>query len=1167
MLITGPGAIDDLTVATVPAVPLQAHEVRVALRAFSLNFSDLLCVQGLYPNMPPYPFTPGVEGSGIVLEVGADVQRVRPNDAVIVTTSGQMSVHATQVICAENELIQKPRSLSFEQACSLPAVAITAIDAFNKAQLQAGERILIQTAAEGVGLIAVQLAKHHGAEIYATAGSQHKLDYLKQLGVDHVINYRTGDFEEAITRLTAGQGVDVVLNTLSGDALQKGINCLASGGRYIEIAMTALKSARTIDLSVLDDNQTFYSVDLQKLSLKRPEKMLQYRDDMLRLVADDVIRPTLSQVLPFDRIKEAYRCLENRENIGKVVVSVSGGDCLPAKPSPLEPPSLAPETGSTAIAIVGVSGKFPEAEALEDFWSNICAGRDCIRKFSSIAEVRPSLCGSADLEDSGSVQWGGFIEGVDEFDPLFFNISPQEAEWMDPQQRLLLMYTWKAIENAAIEPRALSQGETGVFIAAGISEYNAQLTVGTDDALALTGSVPSMIPSRISYALNLQGPSEYCETACSSALVALHRATHSIERGECEQAIVGAVNLLLSPRGFMGLEAMDYLSSTGQSKSFQADADGFVRSEGVGVVVIRPLSQAQADGNHLYALVKGTGVAHGGKGLSLTAPNAGGMKAAIRQACQAGKVDPATISYIEAHGIASPLADGVEIDALQSGYRELSATSPFKAGVPCHIGSLKPCIGHGEIASGMAALFKVILALRHQVIPGIPRFTGANEHITLENDRFAMTADNRPWPVLKDAQDQALPRRAAINSYGFGGVNAHVIIEEYLDDRDTGSDSMASTEDSPQLIVLSARTEERLKAVAGNLKAYLDNQPVVPAHHLQNIAYTLQVGREAMEYRLAMVVNNRKELLRALQQYVAAEDGADSGVSLYAGSTKETAGQFKTLLSGKVGTVVLDIFLAEKNLDKLAIYWVQGGEIPWPELYKGRPVARVNLPAYPFDRQRYWLANYAGTGLKTSAVKKEAHQGDTLLKERLINATSDQYAALLTDYLTIQVQQLLDLPEPPCVSTSFFELGLHSLIAVELRNKLRALIQMELPIQVTSEYPTIEQLTGFLVDSRPPVFSPDITSPIVGPLELPPWIVRPAEITDLESLCRLEQEEYGWIGDDAVVSVKLMEHRIKTLNQTGTTAWFWVLEREGEVVGWSVLQPTKVDPYSYASWG
>jgi NADPH:quinone reductase-like Zn-dependent oxidoreductase len=317
--------IDDLLIAEAEMPELGEHEVRVAVHAFSLNFGDLLCVKGLYPTMPPYPFTPGFDASGVVLEVGRAVTAFQIGDPVMAVAGPLLGAQASVMTCPEAHVFHKPVTLSFEEAAALPAAAITMVAAFEKARLKRGEKILIQTATGGTGLIAIQLATYYGAHIYATAGSQAKLDYLKELGVPYQINYRERDFEKEIERLTEGKGVDVVINTLSGDALQKGMNCLAPGGRYIEIAMTALKSARTIDLSVFNQNQTFYSVDLRRLAQTDPAALKRYGHEMLQVAEEGIITPTICQVFAWERLKDAYRYMEDRQHIGKIVVRIPEG--------------------------------------------------------------------------------------------------------------------------------------------------------------------------------------------------------------------------------------------------------------------------------------------------------------------------------------------------------------------------------------------------------------------------------------------------------------------------------------------------------------------------------------------------------------------------------------------------------------------------------------------------------------------------------------------------------------------------------------------------------------------------------------------------------------------------------------------------------------------------
>jgi len=536
-LIRAPGTIDDLAFHEEELRAPIGREVCVAARAFSLNFADLLCVKGLYPNMPPYPFTPGVEMAGVVTAIGPDVVAVKVGDAVVCVAPG---CHAEFVLCAEGDVLPKPAQLSFEEACAVPAVAVTMIEAFRKADVQRGERILIQTAAGGTGLIAVQLAQHAGAQIIATAGSARKLDYLRRLGVTQLVNYREQDFEREVQRLTDGRGVDVVINTLPGDAIQKGLRCLAPGGRYIEIAMTALKSAKALDLSVLAANQSFYSLDLGKLAQEQPQRLRALRAEMVLLLEAGVIKPTISRVFAFDRLRAAYRALEQRENIGKVVVAVAtpveaAANTRAAAVRELPVAAAPSDAGSSLepVAIVGMSGRFAESETLEEFWAHLARGANLIE---------PATRWDLSHLPKGACRHGSFVDSINLFDPHFFNISGAEATYMDPQQRLFLEESWKALENAGYAGDDTRGKRCGVYVGCDRGNY-ADLFTGVPPPQAFWGNTGAVIPARIAYFLDLQGPAIAVDTACSSSLVAIHLACQGLRAGDTDMALAGGVFL------------------------------------------------------------------------------------------------------------------------------------------------------------------------------------------------------------------------------------------------------------------------------------------------------------------------------------------------------------------------------------------------------------------------------------------------------------------------------------------------------------------------------------------------------------------------------------------------------------------------------------------------
>lgn len=322
VLIDGPGEVDDLRLCTEELAAPGRTQLLVEVRAFSLNFGDLLCVQGLYPTMPAYPFTPGFEASGEVLEVGEDAVGFAPGDRVVVAMGDELGGQASLLLCDAARATLIPASLSFAEAAALPGVAVTILEALAQAQLKNGERILIQTATGGTGLIAVQLAQHCGASIIATAGSAEKLAYLHQLGVEWTINHRQQDFEREVMEMTGGRGVDVVINTLAGDALVKGLRVLAPGGRYVELAMTGLKRARAPTVELFQRGRRFISIDLRRLAKVSPALVAEYRRSALCLAEQGVIRSVLCGSYDFGDIQKAYRALQNRDNIGKLVVEI-----------------------------------------------------------------------------------------------------------------------------------------------------------------------------------------------------------------------------------------------------------------------------------------------------------------------------------------------------------------------------------------------------------------------------------------------------------------------------------------------------------------------------------------------------------------------------------------------------------------------------------------------------------------------------------------------------------------------------------------------------------------------------------------------------------------------------------------------------------------------------
>ncbi len=576
------------------------------------------------------------------------------------------------------------------------------------------------------------------------------------------------------------------------------------------------------------------------------------------------------------------------------------------------------------IAIVGVSCRFPMADDAEAFWHNLTQGRDCITEIPADRWDWRAVYGDPKREpNKTNIHWAGFIDGVFEFDPLFFGISPREAKLMDPQQRLLMMHVWKALEDAGHAPRSFAGRNVGIFVGTSSSGYRETIGAETGgEGYVATGTVPSVGPNRASYFFDWHGPSEPVETACSSSLVALHRAVQAIRDGDCEMAVVGGVNTIVTPEAHINFAKAGMLSPDGRCKTFAAGANGYVRGEGVGMIVLRRLSAAQRDGDSIYALVRGSAINHGGRANSLTAPNTVAQAEVLKAAYRRAGIDPASVSYIEAHGTGTSLGDPVEVNALKLAFREMGVAAG--AAPTCGIGSVKTNIGHLELAAGIAGLVKVLLQMRHGMLVRSLHGEERNPYVDLGGSPFYLVDANRPW-VPEDANGNPLPLRAGISSFGFGGVNAHVILEAYPQKK------AAPMTGEPACVVLSARDEARLQEQAAQLLQALAAGRY-DAADMPDLAWTLQVGRQAMKHRLAVVVSSLDQLATELRAWLARDACA--------------------VQTGIAGVAVP---AAECNLSEAAALWVAGAEVDWERLASVHcsQRRRLHLPTYPFPREIY----------------------------------------------------------------------------------------------------------------------------------------------------------------------------------------------------------------------
>ncbi len=505
------------------------------------------------------------------------------------------------------------------------------------------------------------------------------------------------------------------------------------------------------------------------------------------------------------------------------------------------------------IAIIGMGCRFPGgANNPQQFWELLVNGVDAISEVpadrwdaDALYDPDPATPGKM------STRWGGFLDGVDQFDPGFFGISPREAVWIDPQQRLMLEVSYEALEDAGLTRESLTSSPTGVFASICHDDY-AYLQLadrGSINAYTSSGTAYSIVANRLSFSLNLQGPSMTIDTACSASLVAVHTACQSLRQGECRVAVAGAINLMITPETTISLSKWGFLAEDGRCKTFDARANGFVRGEGCAVVVLKRLADALADGDRIHAVIRGSAVNQDGRTNVLTAPNGLAQQEVVRQALTNGQVDPSQITYLEAHGTGTALGDPIEVESLSEVFG-----GPRPDGRPIAIGSVKTNIGHLEAAAGLAGLIKVVLSMQHETIPPHLHFQSLNPHISPDIP-FVIPTEPMPWPA------EAGPRFAGVSSFGFGGTNAHVILEEAP--RLPGGQPQQA--DRHYLLPLSAASPEALHTMAGDFRSFLMDS-TAPA--LTDIAYTASVRRTHYSYRAAFAGRTHEELAEKLDQWL-----------------------------------------------------------------------------------------------------------------------------------------------------------------------------------------------------------------------------------------------------------------------------------------------------------
>ncbi|MEU3571652.1 SDR family NAD(P)-dependent oxidoreductase, partial [Kitasatospora sp. NPDC036755] len=781
----------------------------------------------------------------------------------------------------------------------------------------------------------------------------------------------------------------------------------------------------------------------------------------------------------------------------EAVTAAPSGRAAPAG----QPAAGRPVTPDEPIAVIGLSGRYPGAADPDEFWENLRAGRDTVREID-----RWPLDGFFEPDRNTAVatgrsysKWGGFLDGFADFDPRFFGIAPRDAYAMDPQERLFVQSAWEVLEDAGYTRARLAEQHghrVGVF--AGVTKVgHARHEAGRlpSGELVVPGLSFASLSARVSYLLDLRGPSLTVDTMCSASLTAIHEACEQLRSGACEVALAGGANVYAHPLDYVELCRSGMLSPDRYCRSFGAGGHGFVPGEGVGCVLLKPLSRALADGDRVLGLIRATGVNHGGRSTGYTVPSPTAQAALIREVLDRAGVPARRVGYVEAHGTGTELGDPIEIAGLAGAFRQDTDDRQY-----CAIGSVKSAIGHLEAAAGVAGLTKVLLQLRHRELVPTLNAEQPNPNIDFASSPFRLQRELAPW-------HSEGPRIAAVSSFGAGGSNAHVIVEEYPVQPADGP-----ADDTEQVVVLSARTPDRLADAVDRLAAFLDRAPDTP---LTDLAYTLQVGREAMAERYAVVAASTADLRAALRDGRGHRGGAGAAPGgLLAELTAD----------GELQDLLVQRWSAAGELSKIAALWASGIGIDWRRLHRGAR-RTIALPTYPFAAERYWIGDLPRSGASPAAEPATAPEprpvpatvgvaapGPTPVPPPLAapapapapapasasaTATADLdelVPALVREKvaaaLAMEAGEVLD-------GLAFADLGLDSILAVRVVHELNTALSLDLSTTVVFDHATPDRLAAHLLAEYRDAIVPARTehpAPAAPPVTTAPAAPEPAPV-------------------------------------------------------------------------
>lgn len=734
--------------------------------------------------------------------------------------------------------------------------------------------------------------------------------------------------------------------------------------------------------------------------------------------------------------------------------------------------TTAPAARATGdIAIVGISCNFPDAPDAATFWDNLVKEKNSIREIPATRWKAEDYYVTAPTPGKTISKWGALLNSVDCFDAAFFRVDPEEARLMDPQERLLIQEVYKAFQDAGIAPGSLAGSDTGVYVAYEYAEYEnylrrniGKIPVGRYGPVFTSSSPTYYLANRLSFLLDFYGPSESVNVNCAGSAVALHRAYYALQNQESSLAVVGGVSLNLFADDYISLSQYGMLSPDGTCGVFDDNANGFTRGEGVAAVVLKRLEDAERDNNRIYGVIKASHQRNRGNARFLSEVKHESITGVITDCYEKADIDLSSVNYIEVDGYATKWGDSFEFEGVKNVFKGKSSKEKT-----CALGSVKGNIGNLESVSGLASFIKLSLSLYHKKFPATISGKTINSFLDIDSRSHPLyiAAKELPFDTIRR---NGMPVRAGLNSFADSGVNLHMVLEEYPND--TSSPETAAVA-IPQLFVLSAKDSERLQEYVRIYTTYLADTPMDQS--FQDLIYTLQTGRDAMEERLAVIAASRAELLEKLTMVAQAGTGAGmEKKGIFHGNINLSKGNpIADILTKDMISMMVRQSLQAQQWQQIAQLWITGLPVDWAIIWKNKAVRPLTLPAYPFARERYWVEIDGAEMPAIAAAPTEQAKKDTTTAQAAwyfyLSATADNIstlpAAVLELFLKQEIALQLDRPlEDIPTDVNFLELGMNSIGLIALIARINELLQINMSPAILFNCPEIKTLQDYLLE-------------------------------------------------------------------------------------------------------